>query len=201
MRGKGTKIDAIDSPLGSTAIGGAVSTVFVLKRTENYRTIQSVQRIGSDMAETVLEFDADSRRLSLGGTRLEVDQRGCGDAIVRFLSAADGPQTQEQIRDGVEGKTTVIRAALTTLVESARVIKTGERGEAKPFMYEFPYSGSQDSAGTREPECEGAQAVENKRMLVPGISQESILVPNNRGRKSGAESGPNPGPKFERGNL
>jgi hypothetical protein len=51
--GKGVKADPIDSPLGSTAIGGAVSTLIVLKRTESDRTIQSVQRIGQDMPETV----------------------------------------------------------------------------------------------------------------------------------------------------
>jgi hypothetical protein len=43
--GKSAKADAIDSPLGSTAIGGAVSTLIHLKRTETMRTIQTVQRI------------------------------------------------------------------------------------------------------------------------------------------------------------
>lgn len=140
--GKSAKADAIDSPLGSTAIGGAVSTVFVLKRTESYRTIQSVQRIGPDMPETVLEFDSDSRRVSLGGSRLEVDRRACEEAILVFLKGADGPQTQEQIRDGVEGKTKVIRAALTALVDSGRVRRTGEGKKGKPYLYEFPNSSS-----------------------------------------------------------
>jgi hypothetical protein len=140
--GKSAKADAIDSPLGSTAIGGAVSTVFVLKRTERYRTIQSVQRIGADMPEAVLEFDANSRRVSLGCSRLEVDQRACEDAILSFLKDADGPPTQEQIRDSVEGKTKIIRAALTALFESGRIRRTGEGKKGKPFLYEFPDSGS-----------------------------------------------------------
>lgn len=140
--GKSMKVDAIDSPLGSTAIGGAVSTVFVLKRTEAYRTIQSVQRVGSDMPEAVLDFDANSRRVSLGGSRLEVDRRECEDAIFLFLQSADGPQTQEQLREGVEGKTKVIRAALTALAESGRVRKIGEGKKGKPYLYEFPNSGS-----------------------------------------------------------
>jgi hypothetical protein len=52
--GKAIKGDAIDSPLGSTALSGAVSTLIVLKRTESYRTIETVQRTGEAMPETVL---------------------------------------------------------------------------------------------------------------------------------------------------
>ena len=67
--GKGLKADAIDSPLGSTAIGGAVSTLIVLKRTETYRAIQTVQRIGAEMPETILQFDPETKQLSIGGAR------------------------------------------------------------------------------------------------------------------------------------
>jgi len=150
--GKSMKLDAIDSPLGSTAIGGAVCTMLVMRRTEAYRTILSVQRIGPDMPETVLKFDAESRRLFLGGTRFEADRRECEGALLAFLRDADGPQNQEQIRAGVEGKTRIIRAALTALGESGRVLKTGDGKKGKPFLYEFPNSGSKDTAGTREPE-------------------------------------------------
>ena len=52
--GKSLKTDVIDSPLGSTAIGGAVCTLVVLKRTEAYRTIQTVQRLGQDLPEIVI---------------------------------------------------------------------------------------------------------------------------------------------------
>jgi len=40
---KSMKADAIDGPLGSTAIGGAVCTLLVLHRAESHRTIQTVQ--------------------------------------------------------------------------------------------------------------------------------------------------------------
>jgi hypothetical protein len=104
------------------------------------------------MPETVLEFDADSRRLSLGGSRFDADRRECEDAILAFLEAADEPQSQEKVRQGVEGKTRVIRAALTALAESGRITKTGDGKKGKPFLYEFPHSGSQHIAGTGEPE-------------------------------------------------
>jgi KaiC/GvpD/RAD55 family RecA-like ATPase len=178
--GKSMKADAIDSPLGSTAIGGAFSALLVMRRTEAYRTLQSVQRVGPDMVEGVLKFDADSKRISLSGTRFEADRTDCEQEILAFLMAAGGPQTQEQIRDSVEGQTRVTRAALTALVAVGRVVRTGDGKRGKPFLYECWFSGSQHIAGTREPESENTpHPLSNvDEFLVPEIPPKSILVPD-----------------------
>jgi len=181
--GKGAgKPDPIDSPLGSTAIGGAVSTLIVLKRTESYRTIQTVQRVSQAMPETVLNFDSETRRLSIGGTRFEADRKACEAAILEFLEGAAEPQTQAQIRDGVEGRMTVIRAALTALAEAGRVQKTGDGTKGKPFFYEFPNSGTQYILGTRKPESEkvAQTRMDTGAILVPQDSQKTILVPEDK---------------------
>jgi hypothetical protein len=177
--GKGTKSDAVDSPLGSTAIGGVVSTLIILKRNESMRTIQTVQRVGADLAETVLHFDAETHRLSLGGTRFEADREECEAAILHFLRDSREPQSQAQIREGVHGKTATIRAALTELVRGRQVSKCGDGTKGKPFLYAFENCGSNDISGTREPKSLLAgQAVENKeRMVVPERSPKSFLVP------------------------
>ncbi|MGB8521600.1 MAG: AAA family ATPase [Candidatus Acidiferrales bacterium] len=176
--GKGMKADSVDSPLGSTAIGGAVSTLVVLKRTRNRRTIETVQRVGADIPETVLEFESNTRRLTLGGTRFDSERQECEMEILEFLKSASDPQTQEQIRDGVEGQTRVIRAALTALVAAARVDRTGDGKKGKPFLYAFPNSGSEHIAGTRKPESEGQGEVteKNERIPVPENSQPSMVV-------------------------
>lgn len=188
--GKSLKADAIDSPLGSTALGGVVSAIIVMKRTDAYRTLQSVQRIGTDMPETVLEFDAETRRLCVGESRIDADRRGCEDAILTFLSTADGPQTQAQIREGVEGKTRTIRAALTALAESRRIAKSGEGTRGKPFLYELRFSGSHDLSGTGEPELRnGAQRLSDvSRIVVPTRAEESFLVPEVASSKPGKEN-------------
>jgi hypothetical protein len=177
--GKGMKSDAVDSPLGSTAIGGVVSTLIILKRNESMRTIQTVQRVGADLAETVLHFDVETHRLRLGGTRFEADRQECEAAILDFLRDSREPQSQAQIREGVQGKTATIRAALTELVRGRRVSKSGDGTRGKPFLYAFENCGSNYIFGTREPESPIAgQAVENKeRMLVPESSPKSFLVP------------------------
>jgi hypothetical protein len=131
------KTEAIDAPIGSTALSGAVSTLLVMKRTETYRTLQTVQRIGEDLPETVLNFDAATKRLSLGGSREGCEAANMAAAI---LSALDGKAATEalsepEIGDAVEGKTTLKRKALRDLTRQGRIVRlgTGKRGD--PFRY------------------------------------------------------------------
>lgn len=178
--GKGMKADSVDSPLGSTAIGGVVSTLVVLKRTKNRRTVETIQRVGADIPETIMEFDSETRRIALGGTRFDAERKECEQEILEFLQGAAEPQTQEQIRNGVDGQTRVIRAALTALVAAGRVDRTGDGKKGKPFLYAFPNSGSEHIPRTRKPESEGWREVteKNEEILVPEKSQTSIVVPD-----------------------
>jgi hypothetical protein len=133
--GKSLKIDPVDSPLGSTAIAGGVSTLIILRRAERYRTIQTVQRIGRDLAETVLGFDPATKRLSVAGSRFDADRGDCETRILEFLENASEPQTQNKIRASVEGQTRIIRAAITRLVEAGKITKSGEGTRGNPFVY------------------------------------------------------------------
>jgi len=128
------KTDPIDSPLGSTALAGVVATLIVLGKSGEYRTACTVQRIGDNMPETVLVFDKATRRLKLGGTKESVEQHDAEQRILEFLDGKE-PQTQAQIKEGVEGATKVVWAALTMLVKAERVLKGGEGVRGKPFFY------------------------------------------------------------------
>ena len=169
--GKGMKADAIDAPLGSTAIGGAVCTLIVLKRGENYRTMQTVQRVGEDMPETVLEYDSCTHQLLLGDAKDDAERHRCEARVLEYLREASEPQTQAQIRDAVEGQTRGIRAALTALVRAGKAAKFGDGNKGKPFFYEFPNSGSHYIAGTTKPESENEAQ--------PRMNTGAILVPDN----------------------
>jgi hypothetical protein len=177
--GKSAKADAIDSPLGSTAIGGAVCTLVLLKRTESMRTIQSVQRIGQDLPETVLRFDLDTHSLSLGEDKCEANIQTISGAILERLQAAQGAKTEEEIDQSVEGKTGLKRKALRRLVEQGRVGRegTGKRGDA--FKYRCSFSRSTYMSGTREQETEKGPEprINSGDTLVPGFPAGSLLVP------------------------
>jgi len=179
--GKGmAKADPVDSPLGSTAIAAAVSSLVILKRTEAYRTMQTVQRLreeAGDMPETILHYDPESRRLSLGGTRFEADRQECEEAIIEFLKATGEAKTQPEIEAGVEGKTGLKRKALREVVGTSRVTRegTGKRGD--PYKYLF--SCSQHIAGTREQETKkrGEPRMDTEQDLVPASDPQPFLVP------------------------
>ncbi|MCL5670252.1 MAG: helicase RepA family protein, partial [Acidobacteria bacterium] len=181
--GKGIgKADPIDSPLGSTAIGGAVSTLIVLRRTEAYRTIQTVQRVGQSMPETVLNFDSEARRLSIGGTREEAETENLTGEILEFLRGAGEPRIEPEITEAVEGKTKFVRRALRQLVKLGKVSREGGGRRGDPFKYGFSFSCSHYIPGTREQETEKTAhtRMNAESVLVPGSEQKSFLVPANR---------------------
>lgn len=117
--GKSAKADPTDAPLGTTAIAGIVATLIVLKRSESYRTIQTVQRIGEEMPETVLLFDPETKLLSIGGTREEAETEMVSRKILEYLEGVAELKTEPEITEAVEGKTTFTRKALRQLLTSA----------------------------------------------------------------------------------
>ncbi len=194
--GKSLKADAIDAPLGSTALGGAPAAIIVLRRTEAYRTIRTVQRRGDDLAETVLSFDPASKRLALGGSRMDADVQTVAAEILRALEA--GPKTEEVVLADVGGRTGTLRSALRVLVTDGRVLRTGSGHRGDPFQYQTAAPGQESAQekssfarsryilGTRERETgNGAEpCVNSGEKLVPESEPNPILVPVNCGAGS-----------------
>jgi len=185
--GKSAKADAIDSPLGSTAIGGAVCTLILLKRNESLRTVQSVQRIGHDLSETVLEFDPETRSLGLGATKADADVQCVADSILEYLQSVNGTKTEPEIGEAVEGKTSVKRKAHRMLMEAGKIDHDGAGRRGDPFRYRFSFSCSPDMPGTREQETEKGPEprVNTGDILVPSSSSDSFLVPSKDGQAIG----------------
>jgi len=177
--GKSAKADAIDAPLGRTAIGGAVCTLIHLKRTETMRTIQTVQRIGQDIPETLLQFEVESRALSLGKPKSEADIQAIGELILEHLKGTDEAKTESEIEEAVEGKTGQKRRALRTLVKQGKIIRDGVGRKGDPYRYRFSFSCSLYIPGTRKQESEKwpDTRINTGDILVPNSSQESFGVP------------------------
>jgi len=182
--GKSIKADAVGSPLGSTAISGAVCTVVLLKKQieSGTRTLQTVQRIGQDMSETVLRFDLASRSLSLGARKDEADVQNLAEKMIEYLQGVGEAKEEPEIMAEVEGKLGPKRKALRALVAQKKVTKEGAGKKGNPYKYTFSFSCSQDIAGTREQESQnGAEPRMNTGdILVPNSSSDSILVPGEK---------------------
>ena len=171
---KADRADLIDSPIGSTAFAAAVDTLLVLKRTKEYRTLATAQRCGSDLQETVLEFDSERRTTSLGAEKGEAEQERIGEAILEYLSGGGEAKLDAEIDKEVEGKTTHKRVALRELVKAGEVVRSGKGKSGDPYRYEVSFSCSTPITGTREQDMENeVQPPENKQQyLVPDIAGE-----------------------------
>jgi hypothetical protein len=139
-----------DSVLGSTAIFGSVDSTLILKRTERYRTLTTIQRYGEDLEEVTLVLDPETRAVNLGESRQDADQSEAEGAILDALRGAAAPMTEPEIGEAVEGRTSLKRKALRALYAAGKVTRTGRGGKGDPFLY----------------------AAENACSLVPGISRE-----------------------------
>ena len=124
--------DAGDAVLGSTAIYGAVDTLLAMRSREGRRTLESRQRYGNDMEETVLELDQGTGLLMAAGSLEEVEQRDVRDAIMGH--AQDG-MSRQQIVDGVEGKAVLISKALRQLVTEGYLERLGAGTRSDPTVY------------------------------------------------------------------
>jgi RecA-family ATPase len=142
-KGKGT-----DSILGSIDIFGEVDTALMMERTESHRTISSDQRYGENLPESILEWNPETRTMSLKGSKENGTSRKENGAarqdaeldhvyidIMLYLSRQEDFVTREQIEAHAEASTASKRQALKELVDGQFVarIGTGRRGD--PYRY------------------------------------------------------------------
>jgi hypothetical protein len=138
--GKGMR-EGADSILGSTAIFGAVDTAIIMHRTKEYRTIQSQQRYGTDLEETVLHFDPTTRTLGLGESKAREDMTSVKVAILECLQTQEHDQeeghalTEGEVNHAVEGRNAHKRTALRELARDGQIVRLGKGGKGDPYRY------------------------------------------------------------------
>jgi hypothetical protein len=144
----------IDAILGSTAIAGSADTIVLLNRTDRYRTISTVQRVGDDLPETVILLDADTGRVRLGGSRKDADRDTLATALLEALQAAGRPVTREEWFETVEGRRQTKLDAFRAATGNRNVILTGSgtRNDPRRYAWTLADSGSAVPSIGREPE-------------------------------------------------
>ncbi len=171
--GKGERVDG-DAILGSTAIFAAVDTALLLKRSERYRTLASLQRYGDDLEEITILLAPETRDVEAGVPRAEAELADAGRLLLAFFATAPAAVTEAELDGAIECRRQVWKKALRVLVGTSKVSRSGRGGKADPFRY----CGSLVYTGTREPEaCFPDQ--------LPGLQEEdsgsrsthSVVVP------------------------
>jgi AAA domain len=147
---------SIDAVLGSTAITGSADSIILLRRNDRYRTIETIQRVGGDLPETVLLLDEGTGRVALGGPRADADRDLLAAQFRHALATADAPLTREELLEKVEGRRqTKLEALKQMLARHGNQIVVegkGTRNDPRRYSLEDSDSGSQVPSKEWEPE-------------------------------------------------
>lgn len=154
-----------DSILGSTALFGTVDTALIMRKKAAGRTLESIQRYGEDLPETVIVLSQETGTIATAGTVEEIEVKSAGERIVEAIG--DGSLTQADIRKVVEGRTKHVMAALYSLHDDGALLREGAGTKGDAYTYSVIRS---DAPNPEEPpQSEGS---EKSCFLVPTIYRE-----------------------------
>ena len=163
---KGDRTD-LDKVLGSTALTGSVDNVFLLTRTDRYRILSSVQRIGPDLPERVLTLTS-AGDVTADQSRHDADLAVIITAIATALES--GSLTRADLLDQLEARRETKLAALRVAVESGTIIRSGTGSKNDPHRFTLPSaadSGSPVPSKSREPESSSSLLSDSPKEFHP----------------------------------
>ncbi len=143
--GKGERTGG-DALLGSTALFGAVDTLLMMKRRDQVRTIETMQRYGDDMEETVVYLDSETGIVTPGGDLATMLMEQAQAAVLAAMG--NDTLTEPDIRARVGGNESTTGKALRALVDEGKVARTGKGKRGDPYQYRrADASGDSDMPG------------------------------------------------------
>lgn len=159
-----------DGSIGSTAYFAAVDVSIDLKRLNDNRVIDSVGRYGSPFKQQGLEFDTDTRRLSIGCPLAELQADDAEDRLVDLV-ATHGPLSRDKLRSLAKMSATRFNDALATCKGDQRIeVLSGSGKKGDPHVLAVPKTSGEDgsdsgfgfSALCAEHESESAMELERR---------------------------------------
>jgi archaellum biogenesis ATPase FlaH len=134
--------DVMDGALGSTAIVGGSDSFLALKAdAAGIRTLCTRQRYGKDMEPTQLDWNPDTRELSLGVTCEEAERLEAGKTRHRIENdmmqyVREHPHCiQQAILNVVRGKLGTKKRVLQSLRDEGLLVQSGEGAKGNPYTY------------------------------------------------------------------
>jgi hypothetical protein len=126
-----------DDVLGSTAIFGAVDTLVLFRRrNDNLRVLQTIQRYGADLGETVIPMD-NMGRIALGTAVSELKRAEARSKVREVLGKLGEGESldQQALREQTEMDRTAVHRAVQELVDEGVVERIGEGRRGNPWRY------------------------------------------------------------------
>ena len=127
-----------DETLGSTGLLGAVDCNLSLKRSPGgERYLKTLQRVGSDMPETLLTMDPETMVISAGETKAAKTQADLETLIVDHLRDTRHSHTVPDLAKAINRRETAVRSTLRTMTDQGRVVRSGEGKSGDPHRFEI----------------------------------------------------------------
>ena len=127
-----------EAVLGSTALFGAVDCHIQLKKDDNGRTLQSIQRYGEDLPSTVIELDKEVGLITAKGVKKDLAEDKIRTEILTVVHPGEKLRASD-IKDRLKNYPGgAISAALQSLVSEGLLFRTGDGKRGNPFLYQKP---------------------------------------------------------------
>lgn len=125
-----------DAILGSTAFFGIVDSLLTMRKRERVRTIESTQRSGEDLPETIVHLDPETGLIDAAGN---MDQFMLSERKKQILvSIGPDPQSEAAIKESVGGTNGGLTSkAIRELRDEGKLIRSGTGKKGDCFMYQL----------------------------------------------------------------
>jgi hypothetical protein len=130
--GKGER-DGGDSLLGSTALFGTVDTLLTMRKRGTARTIESIQRYGENIAETVVNLEPHTGLTTPGGDLEALNLSERKGQVLESIGEESLPEGD--IKERVGGHAGLTSKAIRALCGEGLLERTGAGKKNDPFLY------------------------------------------------------------------
>ncbi|MEP6637272.1 MAG: AAA family ATPase [Acidobacteriota bacterium] len=128
-----------DAVMGSTGFFAAVDTLLTMRKREKVRTIESTQRYGEDLIETIVHLDPLSGILQSVGDMNAFTMNERKKAVLDVMG--NDPLTEGAIKEMVVGSNGGLTSkAVRALFEENKLERSGGGKKGDPFLYRLPSS-------------------------------------------------------------
>ena len=122
--GKGGDLrDGIDATLGSTAISAAVDCLLTMRKREKVRTVESTQRHGEDLPETIVHLDPATGVISACGDLKEFTLNERKKVVLDSMTGE--PVSEVAIKELIGGNAGLTSRAIRALFDEGSVLRIG----------------------------------------------------------------------------
>ena len=134
--GKGGDLrESGDAVLGSTALFGIVDTLITGRKREKVRTIETTQRYGEDLSETIVHLDPETGIVSAAGDMKDFTLNERKKLVLESLGSE--LLSEAAIKESVGGTNKGLTSkAIRALFDEGQLTRTGAGKKGDPFLYQ-----------------------------------------------------------------